>query len=248
MITTTEGIVLKTLEFAEADLIVTYLTTDRGIIKSFAKSPRKTRSRFGSSLEPLTHVKLTLWGKEQSMLRITQSDILNSFYRLREDFRDFTNLSRLSEILISFIPEGTPNRKLFDFFLNMMSILQSPDLAHRDALHLIFQIRLLSLLGYAPHLKACGKCGAGSLDFFPDSGTVLCGKCSAASHPDQNRSFKITGRSASFYSHSVDWQFSTSMRLRPSADTISELSSLLDGHLTRLLNRKLLSSEFLAKV
>ena len=55
MLQRTEGIVLKTNPFGEADLIVTYLTRDYGILKTFAKSPRKIKSRFGSSLEPLTY-------------------------------------------------------------------------------------------------------------------------------------------------------------------------------------------------
>ncbi len=102
MLTRTEGIVLKTQKYGEADLIVTYLTSDRGIIKTFAKSPRKTKSRFGSSLEPLTHSKLSLWGKEQSaMPKITQSDIINSFCQIRENYQDFLNVSKLTEILIS---------------------------------------------------------------------------------------------------------------------------------------------------
>jgi DNA repair protein RecO (recombination protein O) len=47
MLHRTEGIVLKTTPFGEADLIVTYLTRDCGILKTFAKSPRKIKSRFG---------------------------------------------------------------------------------------------------------------------------------------------------------------------------------------------------------
>jgi len=63
MLKRTEGIVLKTNPFGEADLIVTCLSKDYGILKTFAKSPRKIKSRFGSSLEPLTHSKISFWGK-----------------------------------------------------------------------------------------------------------------------------------------------------------------------------------------
>ena len=48
MLRRTEGIVLRTFPFGEADLIVTFLTADFGLIKVFAKSPRKIKSRFGS--------------------------------------------------------------------------------------------------------------------------------------------------------------------------------------------------------
>ena len=80
MLQRTEGIVLRTFPFGEADLIVTYLTPDFGLIKLFAKSPRKFKSRFGSSLEPLTHSKISFWGKEDAPLpKLTQSDIMQPF-------------------------------------------------------------------------------------------------------------------------------------------------------------------------
>lgn len=117
MQTRTEGIVLRTQKYGEADLIVTYLTSDRGIVRAFAKSPRKTKSRFGSSLEPLTHARISLWGKEQSsMPRLTQSDIINSFYRIRDDYDDFVSVSRLIEIITALTPVETPSRPLFSFF------------------------------------------------------------------------------------------------------------------------------------
>ena len=116
MLTSTEGIVLKTQKYAEADLIVTYLTLNKGIIKAFAKSPRKTKSRFGSSLEPLTYSKITLMGKEQSMPKIIQSDILKPFYRLRENFQDYIHISKLIEILIALTLEGTAYKNCFYFF------------------------------------------------------------------------------------------------------------------------------------
>ncbi|MEF9438370.1 MAG: DNA repair protein RecO, partial [Candidatus Mariimomonas ferrooxydans] len=151
MLTRTEGIVLKTLEYSEADLIVTHLTLAKGITKTFAKSPRKTKSRFGSSLEPLTHARISLWGKEQSMPKLTQSDILNPFQALRENIKDFVYMSKLAEILISLIPEGIPNYKVYIFFLNMMNLLESSGQKQKDVLYLISQIRLLVLLGYAPN-------------------------------------------------------------------------------------------------
>jgi len=248
VLTRTEGIVLKTLEYSEADLIVTHLTLAKGITKTFAKSPRKTKSRFGSSLEPLTHARISLWGKEQSMPKLTQSDILSPFQTLRENIKDFVYMSKLAEILISLIPEGIPNYKVYIFFLNMMNLLESSGQKQKDVLYLISQIRLLELLGYAPRLKGCGKCGVKSLDFYPGSGTILCRKCAFTRPGDDTAPIRVTDKVIKFYSHGIGWPVYTSTRLRPSVETISGLSALLDEHLNHLLNKRLLTSEFLAKV
>ena len=55
MLYKTEGIVLKSMEYQEADKIVTIFTKDYGKITAIAKGVRKTKSKFGSSLEILTH-------------------------------------------------------------------------------------------------------------------------------------------------------------------------------------------------
>jgi DNA repair protein RecO (recombination protein O) len=246
MLTGTEGIVLKTQKYGDADLIVSYLTSDRGIINAFAKSPRKTRSRFGSSLEPLTHAKISLWGKEQSLPRITQADIINSFRQIRDNFQDFINASKLVEMLISLIPEGIPNKRLFAFFLNILNFIQSSGQETKDALHLIAQIRLLAAIGYAPRLKDCGKCGTRSLDFYPDSGTTLCGKCASLPLTKGKPFIRINNKVIHFYTHSIEWPINISNRLKPNPETLTELSGLLDKHLTYLLSKKLRTSEFLA--
>ena len=248
MLTRTEGIVLKTQKYGEADLIVTYLTSDRGIIKAFAKSPRKTRSRFGSSLEPLTHAKISLWGKEQASLpKITQSDIINSFHQVREDFHDFISISKLVEMLMVLIPESIPNKRMFTFLLNILHTIKGSEQESKDALHLITRIRLLATIGYAPRLKGCGRCGGKGLNFYPASGTILCNKCAVPFVAGQSY-FKISTNTVHFYTHSIEWPIHISNRLKPRREVLAELSTLLDRHLTYLLSKKLQSSEFLAGV
>lgn len=248
MLTRTEGIVLKTQEYAEADLVVTHFTRDRGIIKIFAKSPRKTKSRFGSSLEPLTHAKISLWGKEHTIPKITQSDIISTFQSLRENLQDFANVSKLAEILIFMLPEGIPNKRLFSLFLNTMKFIASFEQKQKDSIYLISQIRLLVELGYAPGLKGCGKCGTKSFDFYPGSGTILCKRCALSQfRGNYQQSIKITGKTANFYSQSIKWPVRALSRLKPPRETINELSVLLEEHLIYILNKRLHSSEFLAK-
>ncbi|UCH79708.1 MAG: DNA repair protein RecO [Nitrospiraceae bacterium] len=244
MLTRTEGIVLKTQKYGEADLIVTYITPDRGIISAFAKSPRKTKSRFGSSLEPLTHAKISLWGKEQSLPKLTQSDIIHSFQKIREDYNDFIHVSKLSEILLSLTPSDSPNKKLFSFFLNILQFISSSEQESKEPLHLISRIRLLAVIGYAPRMSGCGRCGNNSIDFFPDAGTTLCRKCSRPSAGASKPFIRLNNQIIQFYKHSIEWPVNRSNRLKPHEDTLTALSAVLDRHLQYILARNLRSSEF----
>ena len=55
------GIVLRTHKLGEADRIVTLITQDSGKVRAVAKGVRKTSSRFGSRLEPMSHVQVQLY-------------------------------------------------------------------------------------------------------------------------------------------------------------------------------------------
>ena len=71
-----EAIVLRTHKLAEADRIITLLTREHGIVRAVAKGVRRTSSRFGSRLEPFTHVNLMLYRGRGSLDTITQAEIV----------------------------------------------------------------------------------------------------------------------------------------------------------------------------
>jgi len=126
MLHRTEGIVLRTIPFGEADLIVTYLTPDFGLLKTFAKSPRKIKSRFGSSLEPLTRSRISFWGKEDAALpRLTQSDIIHPFQWIRDTLDCFLKVSEIIELTINFIPERDANKKVYSLLLNTLQAIEN---------------------------------------------------------------------------------------------------------------------------
>ena len=55
------GVVLRTYRLGEADKIVVLMTAEHGKVRAVAKGVRKTRSKFGARLEPMSHVRLMLY-------------------------------------------------------------------------------------------------------------------------------------------------------------------------------------------
>ncbi|KJU85595.1 Recombination protein O, RecO, partial [Candidatus Magnetobacterium bavaricum] len=101
MLHRTEGIVLNSFPYGEADLIVSFFTIDHGVVRVFAKGPRKTKSRFGSALEPLTYSRMAFWARENTTLpRLTQADIIYPYQKLKEEFGCFQRVSELVEMTL----------------------------------------------------------------------------------------------------------------------------------------------------
>ncbi|MEW6107558.1 MAG: DNA repair protein RecO [Nitrospirota bacterium] len=239
MLHRTEGIVLKTTPYGEADLIVTYLTKDYGILKTFAKSPRKIKSRFGSSLEPFTHSKISFWGREDAALpRLTQSDIINSFHLPRNTVKCYLKISELIELILNFVPEREVNKRAF--FLLMDILLSFEEDCETEMLMLYYRVRLLELAGYLPKLDSCGRCGKKGDAFFVSHGTVLCENCSRG----YETSFRISAGIINLYSHLLNWSRSNIKRIKPTKELISEFSGLIDEHVRYIIERNLKTKAF----
>ena len=76
---------LRSIRFSEADRILHLYTADRGRIGAIAKGVRKTKSRFGARLEPLSHVELMLHEGSGELQTITGVELLRSHHATRED-------------------------------------------------------------------------------------------------------------------------------------------------------------------
>lgn len=238
MLRRTEGVVLKSFPYGEADLIVTYLTPDCGLIKAFAKSPRKIKSRFGSSLEPLTLTRISLRGREEAPLpRLTQSDIIRTHQSLRESYGCFMKLSEMLEITINFLPEGEPNPAAFTLLLKVLRMMEQ-DCSDLNAL--LYKIRLLGLAGYSPRLRGCARCGQAGRKFYVSHGSIVCEQCTASlSGSERSEARPLSQGGIKLYETLLTWDLSKVARVKASPGMIRELSDMLDSHVEYTLSKPL---------
>src|SRR2546425_12806552 len=81
----TQAVVLRSFRFGEADRVLHLYTLDRGRIGAVAKGIRKTKSRFGARLEPLSHVELLLHQGSGELQTVTGVELVRSHHATRED-------------------------------------------------------------------------------------------------------------------------------------------------------------------
>ena len=172
-----EGIVLRTYKLGEADRIIVFLTKRRGKVRAVAKGVRKTRSKFGSRLEPMSHVALQLYeGRELDL--VTQVDSIDHFRALREDLDRIARASAMLETADQLAQEGEVNPSLYQMLLGALRTL---DGSESPLVVPAFFWKVLALEGYRPEVEACVICGAGGTDvlvaFDLDSGGLLCHGC-----------------------------------------------------------------------
>src|SRR6266542_679455 len=106
----TEAVVLRSFRFGEADRVLHLYTLARGRIGAIAKGVRKTKSRFGARLEPLSHVELMLHEGSGELQTVTGADLVRPHRAAREDgYRLRVGLIGAEAMLRLFVePEANP--------------------------------------------------------------------------------------------------------------------------------------------
>jgi DNA repair protein RecO (recombination protein O) len=181
--------VLRSFRLGEADRVLHLYTLERGRIGAVAKGIRKTKSRFGARLEPLSHVELLLHQGGGELHTVTGVDLVHTHRAAREDtYRLGVGLVGLEAMLRLFTEqEGNPRAfQALTRFLDALDELEPrATRAGVDPLALSFQLKLLWLSGYLPHLTSCAECGAetGLAGYSPRAGGAVCGNCASGALP-----------------------------------------------------------------
>jgi DNA repair protein RecO (recombination protein O) len=170
-----DGIVLRTFRLGEADRIVTLMTRGRGKVRAVAKGVRRTHSKFGARLEPLSHVTMMCWqGRELDI--VNQAEVLESFRAVREDLGRVAKAFTLLEVVDQVAQERHANPRLYEMVVGALRVLEE-----RDAPLLVpaFLLKVLALEGSAPTVDVCVSCGAPDdlVAFDLNEGGVLCRSC-----------------------------------------------------------------------
>ena len=181
----TEGIVIRSLRYGEADRILHLYTPHRGRVGVIAKGVRRARSRFGGRLEPFFRLDLVLYQGRGELLTVTSAETIAGHPRLREDARALDGAARACEAVARVFDDGDPHAGVYHLLANELALLdRDPTVAGR-ANALAFRLKLLLAAGFAPQLAACAACGESEhlTGFSGAEGGVVCGACEASAFP-----------------------------------------------------------------
>ena len=172
------GVVLRTYKLRESDRIVVFHTAENGKVRAVAKGVRKTKSKFGARLEPMSHVRLLLYrGRELDIVSQAEaveplSPMLSSLDRASQGLAVIEAVDQLSL-------EREPNAQLYRMLVGVLrTIATSPSPLNVAA----FYWKLLANEGMRPELDRCVRCGGTEPDvqfvaFDLNEGGVLCRSC-----------------------------------------------------------------------
>jgi DNA repair protein RecO (recombination protein O) len=173
------GVVLRHYQLGEADRIVVLLTEEHGKVRAVAKGVRRTTSKFGARLEPMSHVRLLLYrGRDLDI--VSQAESVESLAPLLGDLDRASQAMAALEAVDQLALEREPNPTLYRMLVGVLRTIAGPE--HSPLVVPAFFWKLLAAEGLRPELDACVRCGGVEPDvtlvaFDLDEGGVLCRSC-----------------------------------------------------------------------
>jgi DNA repair protein RecO (recombination protein O) len=179
----TEGIVVRSLRYGEADRILHLYTPRRGKIGAIAKGVRRARSRFGGRLEPFFRLDLVLHQGRGELLTVTSAATIAGHPRLREDGAALDTAARACDAVGRLFDTTEPHPDVYNLLCNELALLDTEPGLAGHANQLAFRMKLLLAAGFAPQLAACASCGENEhlIGFSGAAGGVVCAACEAGS-------------------------------------------------------------------
>jgi DNA repair protein RecO (recombination protein O) len=154
-----EAIILRSFPLSEGDRIVSFLSRSVGRVKGVAQGARKPKSRFGASLETLSHVRIWFYEREtRDLVRVQQCELIESFLDVQQDYAKGVVLALMSEVTEAVLGEREPAEAQFRLLLlAARGVRTSEDAWFPLAYFAVWTVRLG---GWLPPLDRCSTCGA----------------------------------------------------------------------------------------
>src|SRR5579863_4750059 len=176
-----EAIVLQSYPLGEADRLVSFFSRAMGRMRGVAAGARKPKSRFGSTLERLSHIRIWYYEREnRELVRISQCDMLESFLGSFGDYDSSVALSLFSEITEAVLPDREVSDANFRLLLLAAQTVKSTGNSELPLAY--FALWTVKLGGWLPRLDACSACGTALGSAEPaylgrGATAIFCGKC-----------------------------------------------------------------------
>jgi DNA repair protein RecO (recombination protein O) len=179
-------VLLRSVDFGEADRVVTLLTSRHGKLGLLARGARRSKRRFGGALEPFVVLDVELSFGRGELGSLREAHVTRAFPRILRDLARMSAAGSALELVREAIPERSPDPAIFTSTVRMLEALDQPD-TQPGLLSVLFDAHLMSLAGFAPRLLACGVCRkqparTQAAEFDPARGYIVCRACGGAPH------------------------------------------------------------------
>lgn len=181
----TDALLVRRVVFGEADLVVTLLTEQDGLVSAMARGARRSSKRF-SALEPMHRLRVKLERRAGALWTLADATIVQPRLHLMEDLERLEAAGKALRWVRRVCSPLTPEPEIWkdtDLLLSDLDVLGDP--VTPNARLAVYGLRLLTSVGWGLELDCCVRCGRpcdanASACVDPTMGGLVCRSCGGA--------------------------------------------------------------------
>ena len=172
-----EALILRGFPLGEADRLVSFLSRTEGRMRGVAAGARRPKSRFGSTLELFSYIRIWFYEREtRELVRINQCELIESFLEAQRDYTVTVALGLMSEVTEAVLGEHEVAEPNFRLLLLIARALKAG--AKLPLALAYFGFWIVRLGGWMPPLDRCSRCGAAlTVRAWMAGGGLFCPNC-----------------------------------------------------------------------
>ena len=175
---TTEGLVIKEQQIGERDKLITVLTKSHGLIKAYASGAMTIKSKKGAATSTLVYSSFTMKQKGDNFT-VSEASPVKLFFKSSSDIEALALSQYFCELCLTCVPYQENCEEVLRLVLNSLYYLTEKNM-NVFQLKAIFELRLMTIIGFMPNLVACQRCSNYQNDimFFDTAeGLLFCDGC-----------------------------------------------------------------------
>jgi DNA repair protein RecO (recombination protein O) len=239
-----EAIVLRGYPLGEGDRLVSFLDRQAGRLRGVARGAKLPKSRFGSTLELLSYIRIWYFEREnRDLVRINQCELIESFLDVQSDYQAGICLALISEVTEAVLGE----REVADpqFRLVLLGARAVRKHGASPVVLAYFCLWTARLGGWLGALDRCARCLRGaeneSLFAFPGHAEMYCVNCRELGMRPTSKEALSFGRQA--LSGTLDRLVSLNPGVAPASEILGFSLDILEQHMEKkLISRKMLDT------
>jgi len=244
MYVNTTGLVLRETAYKDSSKILTVLTAGEGKLTVNARGALRKNSKIQAVTQLLAFSEMTLFCSRERWT-LTEARSVEQFIGLRDDLSSLALGAYFAELTEAVADTDSPHAGLLPLVLNALFAL-SEKIKPPGTVKPAFELRLMSVSGFAPLLEQCCVCGktepkGAVLDLA--GGTLMCSGCAGGSG-----TVRLGGGALSAAKYILDCAPKKIFSFNISDEALRELSSATEGYVLAHLDRQFRTLDYYKSV
>jgi DNA repair protein RecO (recombination protein O) len=154
----TDALLLRAVDYRDADRVVTFFTHELGMVSAIARGARASKKRFGGLLEPYLVVRVELEPSRGELMTLRRAEPVRAFPGILSELARMDVAGAALGVLRDAHPPRVPDEPVFVAAVQYLALVDVQGDPERAGL-LCFTLRVLAQSGLAPRFDACGRSG-----------------------------------------------------------------------------------------